>query len=261
MSDPVLLEVNNHLARITLNRPESFNALDKDTLALLAEHCVTCAVEEDIHAVVLTGAGKAFCAGGDLKSILAHQEGIRGGFWRFAGKFHEAVCEIRRMSKPVIGAINGVAAGGGFSLALALDFRIMAASAKMKCAYYSAGLTLDGGGSFALPRLVGTAKAMEIVFLDKPMSADKCLELGLVTEVVEDALVLARAEELARQLAQGSRHAYGWAKCLITQSHSTTLEAQLEMEREGISACGAHPDGTEGMNAFAEKRPPTFNQG
>ena len=175
-----------------------------------------------------------------------------------AGYFHQAVIEIRRMDKPVIAAINGVAAGGGFSLALACDFRVMAESATLKQAYTSAGFSLDGGGSFTLPRMVGLARALEIVAFDRPISAPQALAWGLATKIVPDAQVLAEAMSMAHELAGRSLNSFGWAKRLLTDSFDSAFEAHLERERRGLATCAAHPDGQEGLQAFVEKRQPVF---
>jgi 2-(1,2-epoxy-1,2-dihydrophenyl)acetyl-CoA isomerase len=257
---PVLVEHAGRLATVTLNRPGAFNAFDWDTLDALATKLGELAADDAVRGVVITGAGRAFCAGGDLKQLLAFPEGTQAGFHRLAGRFHASITEMRRMPKPVVAAVNGVAAGGGFSFALAADFRVMARSATLKCAYLSAGLTLDGGGTWTLPRLVGQARALEIAALDAPIAAEQALAWGLATEVVDDGQALAAAQALATRLAETrSMHSFGVTKRLLLASEYNPLETQLEWERAGIAACGAHPDGAEGMTAFAEKRSPTFH--
>ena len=164
------------------------------------------------------------------------------------------------MSKPVIAAINGIAAGGGFSLALACDFRVMAKSAILKQGYTSNGLSIDGGGSFTLPRLVGLARALEIAAFDKPISADQALTWGLVTKVVEDQRVIEEALNMGRELATISLNSFRVSKNLLTDSFNTTLEAHLDNERNFLSSCAGHPDGKEGILAFKEKRKPLFNR-
>lgn len=258
MNSTILREDTGNVAVITLNRPEAFNAFNEEFLGAFAEASQAVAADTGIRAVVITGAGKAFCAGGDLKFLLQHPEGSAAGFVRAAGRFHESITAITSMAKPVIAAVNGVAAGGGFSLALACDLRVMARSAALKCAYGSAALTLDGGGSWTLPRLVGRAKALEIALLDKPIPAEECLALGLANRVVDDGAALSEALALAHELAQKSPHATGWAKRLLNASTQNDLPTQLDLERLGIAACGSHPDGQEGMNAFAQKRKPNF---
>jgi len=258
MNTPLHLERQDNVALVTLNRPDAFNAFDETLLREFSEAMAALAHDTTARAVVITGAGRAFCAGGDLKYILAAQCSNYTAFHRLAGLFHNAVTDIVYMPKPVIAAVNGVAAGGGFSLALACDFRVMARSASLKCAYGAAGLTLDGGGSWTLPRLVGRARALEIALLDPILSAEECHRLGLATRVSDDGAALPDALEMARKLAAGSMHATGWAKKLIAHSYDAPLERQLEEERRGIATCGEHPDGVEGMQAFAAKRPPAF---
>jgi 2-(1,2-epoxy-1,2-dihydrophenyl)acetyl-CoA isomerase len=162
------------------------------------------------------------------------------------------------MEKPVVAAINGIAAGGGFSLALACDFRVMAQSATLRQAYTSSGLSIDGGGSFALPRLVGLARAMEIMAFDQPISSARALEWGLVTKVVPDEELLSTTLTMLNDLSKTALHSFAWSKKLMSNSFHNTLETQLELERQGISDCAAHPHGQEGIRAFVEKRKPSF---
>jgi 2-(1,2-epoxy-1,2-dihydrophenyl)acetyl-CoA isomerase len=258
MESRIRLTEENGLACITLNRPEAYNALDGALLKGLAERMIALGLDEAVRGVVITGEGKAFCSGGDLKAIKSFPQGMAQGVYELATFFHQAVQEIHRMNKPVIAAVNGVAAGGGFSLALACDFRVMARSAILRQAYTSSGLSLDGGASFILPRLVGLARAMEIVAFDRPISSDQALAWGLVTDVVDDSQVVGAAKETALRLAKGSLHAFGVCKALLIDSFHTSLETQLDRERLGISHCLAHRDGREGVNAFMEKRSPVF---
>jgi 2-(1,2-epoxy-1,2-dihydrophenyl)acetyl-CoA isomerase len=175
-----------------------------------------------------------------------------------AAQFHLAILEIRRMKKPVVAAINGVAAGGGFSLALACDFRVMDPSAVLNQAYTSAGLCIDGGGTFTLPRLVGYARALEIAAFDQPISSSRALDWGLVTNVAADGQALVEAVAMAQDLAHRSLNSFAWTKKLITDSFNTSFETQIEIERAALEACADHPDGQEGLAAFAEKRKPRF---
>ena len=162
------------------------------------------------------------------------------------------------MKKPVVAAVNGVAAGGGFSLALACDFRIIEKSAVLRQAYTSNGLCIDGGGTFTLPRLVGYARALEIAAFDEPISADQALSWGLVTKVVEDGKALVEATAMAQLLARRALNSYAWSKKLITDAFNTSFENQLELERSALEACADHPDGREGLAAFSEKRKPRY---
>jgi len=207
---------------------------------------------------MLTGNGKAFCSGGDLKWISQQVADAGSTLHRLAPQFHIAITEIRRMGKPVVAAINGIAAGGGFSLALACDFRVIAESAVLRQGYTSNGLSIDGGGTFALPRLVGLARALEIAAFDLPISATKALEWGLVTKVVPDSEVQQEALGMLEGLAKSALHPFAWSKRLFIESFTNTLETQLELERQGISDCANHPNGQEGIQAFVEKRKPVF---
>jgi 2-(1,2-epoxy-1,2-dihydrophenyl)acetyl-CoA isomerase len=258
MADPILTRRHGKILEVTLNRPEAYNALNLDMMNLLAEALSLGTRDHSIKGVLITGRGKAFCSGGDLKWIRQQKDDAGSVLHRLAPQFHLSIHEIRRMEKPVIAAINGIAAGGGFSLALACDFRVMAQSANLRQAYTSSGLSIDGGGSFALPRLVGLARAMEIMAFDDPISSAQALEWGLVTKVVPDEEVLSESVAILERLAMTSLHSFAWSKKLMTDSFNNTLETQLELESQGISACGAHPDGQEGIKAFVEKRKPAF---
>jgi len=260
MSEPVLVEKENGIAKVFLNRPEAYNAFEREFLEALAKHMVALAVDGGIKGIVITGKGKAFCAGGDLKYVHNYPDGPSAAFHVLSDRFHSAVTEIRRMGKPVIAAINGAAAGGGFSLALACDFRIMEESARMRQAYTSNGLCIDGGGTFMLVRLAGLARAMEIVAFDEPISAEQALEWGLVTRVVEDGKSLESAMDMAGELARGSLNSFAWVKRLLTDAFDTPFETHIEHEREGICTCSAHPDGLEAITAFVEKRKPVFGK-
>ncbi len=258
MEDPVKLIRDAEIAAVLLNRPQAYNALDLDLLRRFSDCLIALSADAGVKGVVISGEGKAFCAGGDLRWGLRFPGGTAAGFHELAAHFHQAILEIRRMPKPVIGAVNGVAAGGGFSLALACDFRVMARSATLRQAYTSSGLSIDGGGSFTLPRLVGFARALEIMAFDRPIPSDQALAWGLATKVVEDGAALDEALRMARDLSKRSIHSFGWSKQLMTDSFHTPLEVQLERERAGIVECVGHPDGKEGLLAFSEKRTPQF---
>ncbi|MEZ5580300.1 MAG: enoyl-CoA hydratase/isomerase family protein [Candidatus Competibacteraceae bacterium] len=183
MNDVVLVTRHDAIAQLTLNRPKSYNALNIETAQALTRALLDRA-DPAIHGVVITGGGAAFSAGGDIKFVLAHPHGPAAAFHELATHVHVCVTEIRRLRKPVIAALNGVAAGGGFSLALACDFRVMAESARLKQGFTSNALCIDAGGTFTLPRLVGLARALEIAAFDEPIAAEQALAWGLVTRVV-----------------------------------------------------------------------------
>lgn len=255
----VSLTTSDKIATIRLNRPAAYNALDKETIGELLNVLLQVSSDPEVHGVVITGTGKAFSAGGNIREVMAHAQGPAAAFNELAAYVHVCIIEIRRMRKPVVAAINGIAAGGGFSLALASDFRVMARSALLKQGFTSNALCIDGGGTFTLPRLVGLAKALEIAAFDAPIPADRALVWGLVTEVVDDGEEVAAAMRLIHAVAEKSLHTFGWTKQLLTNATETSLEAQLEKERQGLLACVSHPDGVEGMTAFLEKRAPVYN--
>jgi len=258
MNEVMKLDVIEGIARITLNRPKAFNAFSLDMTQTLAERLIELAINKNVVGVIITGEGKAFCAGADLKWLSGFGKSYGEALHELSARYHQAILEIRRMPKPVVAAMNGIAAGGGFSLALACDFRVMEASAVLQQAYTTNGLSIDGGGTFTLPRLVGLARAMEIAAFDRPISAKQALSWGLVTEVVEDGQAVKRAIELAEDMKSGPLSSFAASKKLITDSFNTSFETQLEKEREVLSWCADHPNGREGVEAFLEKRKPVY---
>ena len=210
--EPIKARVCGEIAQILFDRPPAFNAFDLDAITLFSEHLINLSGDETVRGVVISGEGTAFCAGGDLKWVVSWPNGYASAFHNLAARYHQAILEIRRMRKPVIAAINGIAAGGGFSLALACDFRIMDKSAVMRQAYTSNGLSIDGGGTFMLPRLVGMARALEIAAFDRPISAEQALKWGLVTRVVEDGQAREEAMKMAEKLAEGSLQSFASLK-------------------------------------------------
>ena len=258
MVETVCVELERQIATVLLNRPETFNAFDLDMIELFASRLTALAADNSVRGIVISGAGKAFCAGGDLRWAHSFPQGASSAFHTLAARFHQATLEIRRMSKPVIAAVNGMAAGGGFSLALACDFRVMEKSAFLRQAYTSNGLSIDGGGTFMLPRLAGLARALEIVAFDRPISSEQALAWGLTTKIVEDGRSMEEAVEMAHELAGGSLNSFGLSKQLLTDSFNSAFEAQLERERAGLCSSAAHRDGKEGLQAFVDKRKPVF---
>ena len=257
-----LIEVRQHenVVEIALNRPKAFNAFNLEMISELANVLMRLSMDSSVKGIALTGRGKAFCAGGDLKWAVNFSEKPGSSFHKLAAQLNLAVVEIRRMNKPVVAAINGPAAGAGFALALACDFRIMEEAAVLTQAYTSNGLSIDGGGTFTLPRIVGFARALEIAALDRPIPAKQALEWGLTTKVVENGTALKAAIDMLNELAKNSLHSFGWSKKLFNESFSSSFESHIELEREGLSDCANHPDGKEGLNAFMEKRKPIFNR-
>ena len=260
MSEKLIVKKDGEIALIVFNNPKAYNSFDLELITYIQENVDKLSKDDEIKGIIFSGEGKAFCTGGDLGWATSFPKGPSNAFNELATVYHQVILEIRRMPKPVIAAINGIAAGGGFSLALACDFRVMAKSAILKQGYTSNGLSIDGGGSFTLPRLVGLARALEIAAFDKPISADQALTWGLVTKVVEDKRVIEEALNMGRELATISLNSFRVSKNLLTDSFNTTLEAHLDNERDFLSSCAGHPDGKEGILAFKEKRKPLFNR-
>jgi 2-(1,2-epoxy-1,2-dihydrophenyl)acetyl-CoA isomerase len=258
MDETIRLEVIERIARIRLNRPSAFNAFGMEMITFLADTLTGLSQDPAVIGVIIIGEGKAFCAGADLRWIASSGKRFGALFHSLAAKYHQAILEIRGMPKPVVAAINGMAAGGGFSMALACDFRVMESSAVLRQAYTSNGLSVDGGGTYVLPRLVGLARAMEIAAFDRPISAERASAWGLVTEVVPDGHSLRRALEMVVEIGRLPLSSFAASKKLLTDSFNTSFESQLEKEREFLGLCADHPNGQEGVKAFLEKRKPLY---
>jgi 2-(1,2-epoxy-1,2-dihydrophenyl)acetyl-CoA isomerase len=259
MNETVRATICGEIATVMFNRPKAYNCFDLETISTFAEHLINLAGDSTVRGIIISGEGGAFCAGGDLKWVYGWPEGYASAFHNLSAYFHQAIMEIRRMRKPVIAAVNGVAAGGGFSLALACDFRIMEKSAKLVQAYTSSGLSIDGGGTFLLPKLVGIARALEIAAFDRPISADLAKKWGLTTKVVDDGKSLEEAMIMAETLAQTALESFSYSKQLFMDSFSNPFETHLELERTALKAAAASPEGSEGLAAFFEKRKPVFD--
>jgi 2-(1,2-epoxy-1,2-dihydrophenyl)acetyl-CoA isomerase len=236
-TSPVLVTQDGAVATITLNRPEVYNATDGALAVALAAAVRACTADPQVRAIVLTGAGKGFCAGGDMKAAWAAVSSGRDPrpfFGEVTGNLHAAVLGLARARQPVIAAINGAAGGIGISLAAACDIRLAAAGAKLKAAYTTIGLVPDGGWTATVARLVGHARAIELLLLDPVVDAERALALGLVHEVVPPESLPVRAAELAAQLARGPAGAVAKTKALLAATLLPDLEAVLERERAAI---------------------------
>jgi 2-(1,2-epoxy-1,2-dihydrophenyl)acetyl-CoA isomerase len=256
--DSLILEIKDGVGLIRLNRPDDGNAITLEMAGEMLEVAIRCDEDPEVRAVVLTGSGKMFCAGGDLKVFAAQGERISSYLKKVTQALHAAISRFNWMDAPVVGAINGTAAGGGLSLALATDIVIAAESAKFTMAYTKVGLTPDGSSSYFLARLVGLRRAKEMMLLNPVLSAGQALEWGLINRVVADDLVLPGALEIASQLAKGPTLALGEAKRLILSGATESLESQMEKESRAIAAMAGNPDGREGVAAFIAKRVPKF---
>jgi 2-(1,2-epoxy-1,2-dihydrophenyl)acetyl-CoA isomerase len=258
--ETILFEREGGVATITLNRPEAMNSLTVELAKELAEVVTICEYDPDIRAVVLTANGRAFCAGADVKLLVSRLgDGIAPFLYQLADDMHEhVVVPIRRMAKPVIAAVNGVAAGGGLGLALCCDLRIAAAEARLTVAYSNIAVSPDCSTSFFLPRLVGTAKAMELYLFNDVLSAEQAMNLGLVNRVVPGAELAASVREMATRLAAGPGFAYAQTKHLLNRSLANDLSGQLEDEARAIGLCAATDDHRNGLEAFVAKQKPQF---
>jgi 2-(1,2-epoxy-1,2-dihydrophenyl)acetyl-CoA isomerase len=254
----LLFEIRDNVGRITLNRPETGNVLNLQMAKELMEVALRCDEDPQVRAVLISGAGKNFCLGGDLKSFAAQGDNMPYHLKEVTSYFHVAVSRLARGNAPVVVAVQGAAAGGGFSLACACDLVLAAESAKFTVAYTKIGLTPDGSGSYFLPRLVGLKRALELTLTNRIFSAHEAAHWGVVTRVVPDAELMAQAEALAVQLATGPTLAFGAAKRLLNSGWTEPLETQMELESRSIADMGRTGDAREGIASFLAKRQPTY---
>lgn len=256
----LLFESKNNIATITLNRPDFYNALNLELSQEFLDAVLSCSEDKSIRVVVITGSGKAFCSGGDVKAFKENLSKISIYLKQQTTYLHKAISNICRMPKPVIAAVNGVAAGGGFSLALACDLTIASQSAKFAVAYSHIGATPDLSCTYFLPRLVGNKKALEMLYTNSSMTADEAFNSGIVNRVVPDSKFQEEIKSLATQLAEGPAFALGQTKKLFQLSWGANLESQMENETEMIAQAGLTDDFKEGVTAFLQKRKPNFKK-
>jgi 2-(1,2-epoxy-1,2-dihydrophenyl)acetyl-CoA isomerase len=254
----ITLERHDGVATLTLNRPQAANSIDLALARELMEAAIVCDDDPDTRAVILTGAGTMFCAGGDLRSFADAGTGISGRLKELTAYLHAAISRLTRMNAPVVAAVNGMAAGAGFSLAIAADLTIASETAGFVMAYTNAGLVPDGSSTFFLPRRIGDRRTRELMLTNRRLTAAEALDWGLVNQVVAADQLLPTADTLARTLAQGPTRAFGAVKTLLNGSFETGLETQMELEARAIAAASITPDGQEGIGAFLEKRKPQF---
>ena len=254
----LLFDVKDHVARITFNRPDAANALDLQMALDLMHASIQASEDSAVRAVLITGAGKMFSGGGDLKSFAAQGDALPGHLKEVTAYLHAAISRFVRMDAPVIAAVNGAAGGAGMSLCLFADLVLAAESAKFTMAYTRAGLNPDGSSTYFLPRIVGLRRALELALTNRVLSAREALEWGIVTKVVADAELMTEAQALAQQLAAGATRALGKAKRLLHHSFSESLETQMEIEAQAIADSARTRDAREGIAAFITKRKPDF---
>jgi 2-(1,2-epoxy-1,2-dihydrophenyl)acetyl-CoA isomerase len=253
----VQVETRGRVALVTLNRPDTANTLNLEIVMDLLAAAMTCGRNPSVRAVVLTGAGKQFCLGGDLRGMAARGGAVDGYLREITGYLHSALSHFVRMDAPVIAAVNGTAAGAGVGLVTMADLAVCGRSSKFTLAYTGVGLTPDAGTSFLLPRTIGIRRAKELMLMNRVLTAPEALEWGLVNSVVEDDQVLEESLKLAERLASGPTHAFGATKRLLAASIAG-YESQMVLESETIASQAMTAEGEEGINSFLEKRKPDF---
>jgi len=251
-------EQSGSIARIVLNRPEAANGLNDDMTRELAEVALRC-TDAATKVVVLTAAGRFFCAGGDLKAMATSPLGPGPFVKGIADDLHRAISTFARMDAVLITSVNGVAAGAGFSLAIAGDLVLASDAASFTMAYTRAGLSPDGSSSYYLPRLIGIRRTQELMLTNRTVSAAEAADWGLITEVVPAADLAARTSALADQLASAAKGSSSAVKKLLLGSFGHNLEEQMDLEGRLIAACADSPNGREGIDAFLTKRAPHFS--
>jgi 2-(1,2-epoxy-1,2-dihydrophenyl)acetyl-CoA isomerase len=263
-TNDLLATLDEGVLTLTLNRPDARNAMSGDMNAALQAQLAWAELAAEVKVIVLTGAGKGFCAGGDVKGMAARGDGTVGNN-TIDGKIHQQRLNQRatagklfRMPKPTIAALPGAAAGAGFSLALACDMRVMSSTAIMTTAFARVGFSGDYGGTYFLTQLVGSAKARELYFLSDRVSADEALRLGLANWVVEPEQLQAKTLEIARRLANGPTVAYRYMKENLNRAMSGEVEDCLDLEATHHVHCGQTEDHREATKAFVDKREPVF---
>ena len=256
--DSILYEVRDGLAYVTLNRPDAANAFDLEFVRAFHRVMIDCDKNKAVRAVLMTGAGKMFSAGGDLKFFLQAGDKVASVLAEMTASLHTGIAVMNRMDAPVVIAVNGMAAGGGMSLAMTGDIVFAAESARFTMAYTAGGLSPDGSSTWFLPRLAGFRRAKELALTNRMLSAAEAREIGIVDRVVPDGDLMTEAEKQARAFAEGPTGAYGAVKRLMIESFQNGLETQMELESRAIAAHASSADGREGVGAFAEKRKPNF---
>jgi 2-(1,2-epoxy-1,2-dihydrophenyl)acetyl-CoA isomerase len=257
MYNTILFTVENGICRITLNRPDVFNSFNEELSAEFIDALKKATKDEAVRTVIITGEGKAFCSGQDLKSIKG-DVGNRSLGESVLRRYNPMIMAIREMPKPVICRLNGVAAGAGASLALACDIIIASENASLIEVFSNVGLVPDSGSSFFLPHLVGYNKAFELITLASKVSAAEAQQLGIVSKVVAAEELDNAVNELAARYAAGPTKAYAITKRMLNKAYSATLNEMLLEEYYGQEMAGRSNDYKEGVTAFVEKRKPNF---
>jgi len=253
----ILLRIENKIATITLNRPEVFNSFNREMALSMQQTLDNCASDENVRAIVITGSGKAFCAGQDLKEVTTPE--LNPGFRKILEEHYNPIIErIRNIEKPIVAAVNGVAAGAGANIALACDIVVAAENASFIQAFSKIGLVPDSAGTFFLPRLIGFQKASALMLLGDKINATEALNLGMIYKIFPVAIFEEEIQNIATTLANMPTKALGLTKRLLNESLSNSLKQQLALESDLQIEASSSNDYQEGVNAFMEKRTPEF---
>jgi 2-(1,2-epoxy-1,2-dihydrophenyl)acetyl-CoA isomerase len=256
----VLLDITEGVATVTFNRPEAMNAMDTPSKTLLLAALRQVADDPEVRCVVLTGLGRAFCVGQDLREHISLLSSRDPALWSTVPEHYNPIIELlATMNKPVIAAINGIAAGAGASFAFAADLRIIVDTGGVNLAFAGIALSCDSGASWTLPRLIGTARAKELLLFPRTVPAAEALEIGLVSRVVSETDLTAVVDELARTLAAGPTLAYGAIRRSVAYSSGHPLSESLAQEADQMALTGASQDHATAVAAFLAKEKPTFH--
>jgi 2-(1,2-epoxy-1,2-dihydrophenyl)acetyl-CoA isomerase len=252
----ILLNIENGVAFITLNRPEKLNSFNREMALLLQTELDKCATNKEVRCIYITGAGKGFCAGQDLAEVV--DPNGPGMAKILSEHYNPIITQIRSIPKPIVAAVNGVAAGAGANLALACDIVVATQSASFIQAFSKIGLIPDSGGSYHLPRLIGFQRASALMMLGDKVSATDALQMGMLYKVFSDESFIEESKKIAATLAQMPTKALAYIKHALNESASNNLPQQLSLEDEYQQKAAATNDFTEGVAAFLEKRSPNF---
>ena len=250
--------IDENVAMIKFNRPDNANAMTPQMGSELLEAAVQCETNQDVRAVVITGNGKMFSAGGDLQSFSDAGDQKYGFLIRMATDLHQALIRLAHLNAPVIMAVNGTAAGAGFSIALAGDYVIASEKAKFVCAYTASGLTPDGSSTYFLAKHVGLMRAKELMLTNRVLTAEEACNWGMVSKVVEAGTELQEALAMAKQFSAGPTMAFGGVKSMLLTTFNNPIETQLEKETQSIANMMRTEDGPNGLDAFLNKQKPVF---
>jgi 2-(1,2-epoxy-1,2-dihydrophenyl)acetyl-CoA isomerase len=250
--------IEDGLATITLARPDAANAMNPTMARELSEVAIVCEEHPGLRAVLINAEGTLFCAGGDISEFVAAGDQVGALIRQMASDLHQGISRLTRLNAPVIAAIQGTAAGAGFSLAIAADISIAAEHAKFTMAYTNAGLSPDGSSTYFLPRRVGDRRARELMLTNRVLTAAEAAEWGVINQAVPAETLEQTVQRLIEQFRKGPTLAFGRVKSLLNDSFNHGLETQMELETRGIAESAMTRDGQEGLHAFLEKRTPLF---